>query len=148
MNVFMKRKIGGCSFCIIEKSDGLLGGHRNFTLGVHPTQRAEAVHSAIKHFLTAHTLLIDLAKKLEEYRLNIAEKGEGVSTRLLLRQATESVICHPIEQQFENGIRPFALKLLKSQITRCLNYTIIYDNKCPESSLQEHTSEEGNIYTI
>ena len=58
------------------------------------------------------------------------------------------IICHPIEQQFENRISPYAQKLLKSRIAHCLNYTMIDYKKYAESSLQEHTSEEENIYRI
>ena len=51
---------------------------RHLTLGAHSTQRAESVHAAIKHFLSRHTLITDLAIKIEEYRQTVSERGEAV----------------------------------------------------------------------
>ena len=96
----------------------------HLTLGVHSTQRSESIHAAIKLFLSSHTLLTDLAGKLEEYRHNISERGEGKATRLALKQFSRVSGQHPIEDYISKRISPFAMSIVKSQIALCMQYTV------------------------
>ena len=96
----------------------------HLTLGVHSTQRSESIHAAIKLFLSSHILLTDLAGKLEEYRQNISERGEGKATRLALKQFSRVSGQHPIEDYISKRISPFAMSIVKSQIALCMQYTV------------------------
>ena len=57
------------------------------------THRSEEVNSSIKHLLNTHTLLTELVTKIKGYR----------ETSL--------------------GISPFALTLVKGQVSQCIQYT-------------------------
>ena len=115
----------------------------HLTLGVHSTQRAEAVHSAIKHFLTSHTLLVDLATKIENYRNTVADRSEGIATRQALKQASFRTGRHPTLEHLNNRISPFALSLMQSQISLCLQYTVSKDSKEISEPINDNT-----IYTV
>ncbi|KAI6657110.1 hypothetical protein LOD99_15896 [Oopsacas minuta] len=55
---------------------------QHLTLGAHSTQRSESIHSTIKQFLNAHTLLTHLANKIDENRKSLSEQNEGRATRV------------------------------------------------------------------
>ena len=94
-------------------------GH--LTMGAHSTQRSEAVNSSIKHFLNTHTLLTELVTK-EEYRETITDQSEGKATKIMLKHASQTTGVHPIETSLRNVISPFALTLVKGQVTMYLIY--------------------------
>ena len=87
---------------------------RHLTLGVHSTQRSESIHSSIKRFLTAHTLLIELVTKLEEFSLKASDLTGGKAARLALKQISELAGHHPVILQLQKIISPFALDILRS----------------------------------
>ena len=91
---------------------------------MHSTQRSESIHAAIKHFLSSHTLLTDLAEKLEEYRQSISERGEGKATRLALKEFSRNSGQHPIENHLSKVISPFAMSIVKLQIALCMQYAV------------------------
>lgn len=47
------------------------------SFGIHSTQRAEAVHSAIKRFLNASTLLTEMVQRLVEYNDESKERKDS-----------------------------------------------------------------------
>ena len=95
----------------------------HLTLGAHSTKRAEFVHAAIKHFLLRHTLITDLATKIEEYRQAVSERGEGKATRvaltnLVISRFGEIVYLHPVELDLSKRLSPFGLSIVKSQMAK------------------------------
>ena len=94
------------------------------TLGVHSTQRAEAIHSSIKRFLSANTLLTQLASKIDDSRNTLSDLGEGKSIRLALKNSSSTTGYHPIEHTLRQIITPFAFSIVKSQISQCVQYGI------------------------
>ena len=94
---------------------------QHLTLGAHSTQRSESIHSTIKQFLNAHTLLTHLANKIDENRKTLSEQNEGRATRLALKMATYSSK-HPIERNLK--LTPFALAIVKAQIDQCMQYSV------------------------
>ena len=98
------------------------------TLDAHSTQRSESLHSSIKHFLTSHTLLTHLARKIDEHRQTISDQNEGRVTRLALKMASSSTK-HPIERNIK--LTPFALEIVKAQVAQCMQYSVanIYNSE-------------------
>ncbi len=72
---------------------------RYFTLGLHSTQRIEAVHLAIAHFLRASTLLTNLLPQLESYSLDVSvrvsvREYRFIERLLALRQPLHAASVH------------------------------------------------------
>ena len=112
----------------------------HLTLGAHSTQRSDSVHAAIKHFLSRHTLITELATKIEEYRQTVSERGEGKAIRIALRNLVVSslghyVYLHPVELDLSKRLSPLALSIAKSQVIQCMNYSI--EDKYTESSTEK-----------
>ena len=114
------------------------------TLGVHSTQRAEAIHSSIKRFLSANTLLTQLASKIEESRNTISDMGEGKSIRLALKNASSTSDYHSVAENLLQIVTPFAFSIVKSQISRCMQYGI-EDKHLDKPSESENPIE---VYTV
>ena len=110
-------------------------------MGAHSTQRAEAINSSVKHFLNAHTLLTELATKIEEYRETITKQSEGKATRIMLNHATQAIGVHPITTYLTDIISPFALSLVKGQISQCMKYGI-------DENLPKQNSVGDEIYIL
>ena len=55
---------------------------QHLTLSAHSTQRSESIHSTIKQFLNALTLLTHLANKIDENRITLSEQNEGRAIRI------------------------------------------------------------------
>ena len=110
---------------------------QHLTLGAHSTQRSESIHSTIKQFLNAHTLLTHLAKKVDENRKTLSEQNEGRATRLALKMATYSSK-HPIERDLK--LTPFALAIVKAQIAQCIQYSV--------DAIFDHGAEKCMKYTF
>ena len=70
------------------------------TLGMHSTQRIEAVHSAVSGFLSASTLLVALVRKLDAYGEDVARRADTrgfYQARVL--QAASKAHAHPFIDQ-------------------------------------------------
>ena len=75
-------------------------------------------------FLNSHTLLTELVTKIEEYRETITDQSEGKATKIMLKHVSQTTGVHPIETSLRNVISPFALAVVKGQISQCIQYTI------------------------
>ena len=95
---------------------------QHLTLGAHSTQRSESVHSCIKQFLNSHTLLTQLATKIDENRQTTSCQNEGRATRLALKLGYDSSTRHSIEKNLK--ITPFSLAIVRAQIAQCLQYSM------------------------
>ena len=74
---------------------------QHLTLGAHFTQRSESVHSCIKQFLNSHTLLTQLATKIDENRQTISCQNEGRAIRLALKLGYDSSTRYSIEKNLK-----------------------------------------------
>jgi len=99
---------------------------RFLTMGIHSTQRIEAVHSAIAGFIRANTLLTALLAALEALNANV---GSTAATRvyrhLRLNQTAGKCGAHPITEAASKFLSPYALLLLRAQVQQAPFYTIV-----------------------
>ena len=95
-----------------------------FTYGIDSTQRAEAVHSAVKGFLHASMQLTDLVSQLDRYVLDFDNDREMREIRLALNQATNRYNKMPIIEQLEGVLTGYALRLLRAQASLLLMYRV------------------------
>ena len=94
------------------------------TLGLHSTQRIEAVHSAISHFLRASTLLTLLLPQLESYSLDVSVRASVRDYRFIQRllAAADQMAPHPFITAMTPVLTAYALVLLKSQLQQAMQY--------------------------
>jgi hypothetical protein len=98
---------------------------RFFTLGIHSTQRIEAVHSAVAGFLRASTLLTALLAALESHGAHVASSAATRTFRhIRLNQAAAKCHSHPIIDAAASLLSPYALMLLKAQLQQAAFYTV------------------------
>jgi MULE transposase domain len=105
----------------------------HFTMGVHSTQRAEAVHSAISGFLSASMLLVDLLEKLDNYGCYVAEKGKSKMYRESGKHSTTDLA--PILSSICDRVSPFALQIVGNELIQSQHYLI-------RSRVQSSTEEK------
>ena len=98
---------------------------RTCTLGVHSTQRIEAVHAAIAHFLRASTLLTNLLPQLEAYSLNVTDRSSVRDFRFAQRllAAADACLAHPLLTAVAPSVTAYALLLLKVQLQQASFYS-------------------------
>ena len=98
---------------------------RIVTLGLHSTQRIEAVHSAIEHFLHANTLLTDLVPRLESYSLDVSNRASVREFKFLQRLVTaaEQCLSHPFITALTGELTAYALVLFKVQLQQAQFYS-------------------------
>lgn len=94
------------------------------TLGLHSTQRIEAVHSAISHFLRASTLLTNLLPQMERYALNVEERASVRHYKFVQRQllAADQMVAHPFIAALTLKLTGYALVLFKGQLHQSAHY--------------------------
>jgi hypothetical protein len=94
------------------------------TLGLHSTQRIEAVHSAISHFLRASTLLTLLLPQLESYSFDVSTRASVRDFRFIQRllTAADQMAPHPFINALAPVLTAYALVLLKSQLHEAMQY--------------------------
>ena len=97
---------------------------RFVTLGLHSTQRIEAVHSAIQHFLRANTLLTDLVPRLESYAVDVNDNASVREYKFIKRLVTAADQClaHPFTAALAEQLTAFALVLFKVQLQQSQFY--------------------------
>ena len=97
------------------------------TLGIHSTQRIEAVHSAVAHFLSTNRLLTDLLEQLDRYsgdvELRIATRDLRFHARLIQR-GQAALEHHLIIEASRFGLSAYALVLLRAQVQQASNYDV------------------------
>ena len=100
---------------------------RYFTLGLHSTQRIEAVHSAIAHFLRASTLLTNLLPQLESYSLDVSVRASVREYRFIERLMASANLCmpHPFITALASHLTAYALVLFKVQLQQSQFYTAV-----------------------
>lgn len=99
---------------------------RFVALGVHSTQRIEAVHAAIAHFLRASTLLTDLVPRLESYSLDVSVRASVREYRFIERlvSASEACLPHPFITALSERLTAYALVLFKVQLQQSQFYAV------------------------
>ena len=97
---------------------------RYFTLGLHSTQRIEAVHAAISHFLRASTLLTNLVPQLESYTLDVSVRSSVREHRYFerLHVAAERCMPHPFINALAPALTAYALVVFKVQLEQSQFY--------------------------
>jgi len=97
---------------------------RYFTLGLHSTQRIEAVHSAITHFLRASTLLTNLLPQLESYTLDVSNRASVREYRFIQRllRAADECVAHPFIAALAKDLTAYAHVLFKAQLQQSQFY--------------------------
>jgi hypothetical protein len=96
------------------------------TMGVHSTQRIEAVHSAVSGFLRASTLLTALREALESYGAHVDSTAATRSFRHHQRFYDTAARCspHPFIDAASKLVTPYALMLLRAQLQQAAFYTV------------------------
>jgi hypothetical protein len=100
---------------------------RHRTLGIHSTQRIEAVHSAVSHFLSTNRLLTDLLEQLDRYTGNVELRttARDLSWHARLIQRGQAALEHPDIIEASNfGLSAFALVLLRAQVQQAPFYGV------------------------
>ena len=100
---------------------------RYVTLGLHSTQRIEAVHAAIAHFLRASTLLTCLLPQLEGYSLDVSVRASVREYRFIQRllAAAEQCMSHPFITALTKDLTGYALVLFKVQLQQSQFYAAV-----------------------
>ena len=96
----------------------------NLTHGIHSTQRAEAVHSAIKRFLTASTMLTELVAQLDTYNEQSRSNKSQDAVRMALRQAAGHLNQLPVVKSLKDKVTPFAYEVLQAQAAQANQYNV------------------------
>mmetsp|Transcript_14678 Transcript_14678/g.44775 ORF Transcript_14678/g.44775 Transcript_14678/m.44775 type:complete len:224 (-) Transcript_14678:9-680(-) len=96
-----------------------------FTFGAHSTQRAEAIHSALKRILHANMLLTQLVEALIMYS-EVKEFKVEMHKTLALNQAFQGANQHPfVEEVRKSGkVTPHDVQLLRSEAGQVNGYTL------------------------
>ena len=93
-------------------------------MGVHSTQRSESIHSAIKNFIGATTLLVQLATKLVTYQADLDESAALHVTRTALRRVTTHYNDLPCVAAEANRLSDHAMEILRAQQAMQQSYII------------------------
>jgi len=99
------------------------------TLGAHSTQRIEAFHSALMHWLSSSMLLTELCKRMDDYVLDVrvaaAVRDLHYLARLHKVAGDAARAPSPLVAYMERlGVTPFALCLLRVQKQQAEHYTV------------------------
>lgn len=98
---------------------------RHLTMGMHSTQRIEAVHSAITGCIRANTLLTTLLPALESYSSHVASSAETRAFRhSRLYLSAGKCNPHPFIDAAAKFLSPYALTLLKAQLQQAAFYVL------------------------
>ena len=123
---------------------------RYFTAGVHSTQRAESVHSTIKKFLSATTLLVTLADSLMKHSDDIDDRAALKAARNALTATSRSMQRDmPAVAAIANTISTHALDVLRAQQAQQIAYNLtgpfeMPGNATPFYTASLHAGEHGN----
>ena len=107
------------------------------TWGVHSTQRAEAIHSAIKRFLTGSHLLVDLLKELVEYSKKSRDDRDVDMVRRSILNAARVGHEIPVVSSLAEKVTPFAYNLVRAQGALAMQYTTSDHTVNPPPTLTE-----------
>jgi hypothetical protein len=94
------------------------------TAGVHSTQRTESVHSAIKKFLNASTLLVRLAQDLVSYCGDIDGKASYLAAKAVLTWQASSETASYLIEPLEKIISTHAMNVIRGQDSQTKAYRI------------------------
>jgi hypothetical protein len=100
---------------------------RFVTMGLHSTQRIEAVHSAVEHFLRANTLLTELVPRLESYSVDVSVRAAVREHKFIERLLTAASQClpHPFINALAQELTAYALVLFKVQLQQAQFYSAV-----------------------
>ena len=97
----------------------------HFTAGCSSNQRAEALNSSVKRYTTASMLLTNLVPKLEHHKVDISSRGE--TAQYILERRAERCAPSPIVDALAGKVTPFALTVLRAQLSEAGYYTSVAD---------------------
>ncbi|KAJ1638156.1 hypothetical protein T492DRAFT_243016 [Pavlovales sp. CCMP2436] len=97
-----------------------------FTAGSNSTQRAEAVHSALKIGVDQTHLLVELIKYVEKYEEIKEIRNELKATRTAVKHVCNTTTELPIVQKLirDGMITPYAVERVKAQAVLSLTYQV------------------------
>jgi hypothetical protein len=99
---------------------------RFFTMGIHSTQRIEAVHSAIEGFIRANTLLTALLAALESLNANVASSAATrVIRHIRLNQTAAKCNMHRFIDVASALLSPYAMMMFKAQLQQASFYDVV-----------------------
>lgn len=106
-----------------------------FTAGVHSTQRAESVHSNIKRFLGATSLLVVLADSLMKHSENIDDQAALKTARSALIATSKSMQRDmPAVAAVSGAISTHAMEVLRAQQAQHIAYKLAGPFQAPGAS--------------
>ena len=100
------------------------------TRGIHSTQRAEAIHSAIKQFCSKTSMILDMVQDLEQMADEQSLKSAMEVLDTMVATAIGSLQIPPAFEEIQHLITPFARKILNAQIAQLIRYqcTVVEDD--------------------
>ena len=92
------------------------------TRGIHSTQRAEAIHSAIKQFCSKTSLILDMVQDLEQMAEEQSLKSVMDGLDMMVSTTIGNMHTPPAFEEIQSLITPFARKILNAQIAQFVRY--------------------------
>jgi len=99
---------------------------QTLTLGIHSTQRGEAVHSSLSRWCTSSMRLIDLIDKLDRSAEDVDTRAATRETQRSLRllKPTQSLTTAPIIASAASIATPYAVSLMEAQRLQSVQYVV------------------------
>ena len=107
------------------------------TYGIHSTQRAVAVHSAINHFCSTTNSILQITEKLEQMadEHSLKERMESITTTLLRGVIGQKPIAPPKLDRTALSLSSFPRVLLNAQAQLITQYDCVPSNNCNDVDL-------------
>jgi len=118
------------------------------TWGIHSTQRAEAIHSALKRFLFHSMLVSQLVMKVDEYNMK-ARAMDVVSDVRKAAKAKDSDVPHLIAE-CKSYLRPYAYDMLLAQFRQATVYSATADGDPEEiaGDIADNSMDWEDFYLV
>ena len=114
------------------------------TWGIHSTQRAESIHSAIKSERSlANSKLVVLTDALLQYNVKSRDTRSLDSARLAMRQLSANSTVSPLIAAWRTRLTPAAYEILLAQAEQALQYTatIIHHDDQEDGDMSTHVAQ-------
>ena len=126
------------SLCLRKEQWAACFTWKHRTYGIHSTQRAEAVHSAINNFCSTTNTILAITEKLEQMADEHSLKDRMESINVLLRGVIgQKPIPLPALERIASSLSIFPRVLLNAQAALVLQYQCVPSNNCDEVNLPE-----------
>ena len=123
--------------------------------GIHSTQRAESIHSAIKKVRLANKSMSSLIEHLVKLNEKQRDRHLVDDVRASIRTAADSANMSPLLEELSKRLTPHAFDICKAQAARALMYTcarlsnsshtVTYSSPNKPSALTPTVGEDGKI---